>query len=164
MDKQVSRADPRDRDEEKDAVKRPAIVPTEDLRRAVTGGASSSTSMHVSESPVQAKRGAEMTVQELEAKGAMDIEDLVDAPTGDSAAEQSNVAAACLDVCSLEVIQERALSDMKGEMFSCVAGFVRDAFAPKAINISQGEVINIATLCLELSAMDVAEAGDGLAC
>ncbi len=52
-----------------------------------------------------------------------------------------------------------AISEAKAEMYDIVASFVRYACAAKAMDINGEDVESITRLCLELSAVDVAEIG-----
>ena len=120
----------------KDA-KREAEVATEELQRQ------SRTDLAVS--PVRSERAI------------VDIEDLVDAPMDADVSASTPSAAACLDICQLELAEKGTVSGLKAELQGVISSFVRDCFAAKQTDVSKEELQDITALCLELGSVDVAE-------
>ena len=85
----------------------------------------------------------------------VDLEDLVRNPSEGLDAPDTDMT--ILDVGSLEALDEGILGPNKVELYGAMASFIRDSFAAKAVDVSGEEVRDIATLCLELGAVDLAE-------
>ena len=49
------------------------------------------------------------------------------------------------------------VSDLKAELQGVISSFVRDCFAAKQTDVSKDEVKQIASLCIEMGSVDVAE-------
>ena len=90
------------------------------------------------------------------AEDQMDVEDLADTPMGNEpAAMQGHLSAT--DLQSLEVVDRQILTGLKAELYGLVQHQLKEQYRLQEVDITSHQLDQIATMALELGAVDVAE-------